>query len=82
MDEPEQVNKVVQLKEVEIKESDEKWNKYVLGDGTILEIKLVLLLVLKDEKVDELGVANYVVRSQNVVKARPVKGWKYELLKK
>ncbi len=78
MDEPDQGNQVVQLEEVKITKFDEKWNKYELADGTTLEIKLVLLMVLKDEKVDEFGVSNYVVRSQNVVKARPVAGWKYE----
>lgn len=53
---------------VEFTTVKEDWNRYKLEDGTIIEMKLIVLRVLKyPDDVDEFGIPHYIVRSHNVV---------------
>lgn len=57
----------VQATPVDINQSNEKWNEYLLEDGTVLKMKLVLKKVFKvDGEFDEEGNPVYVMQSTNV----------------
>ncbi len=57
----------VQATPVEINQSSERWNEYLLEDGTVLKMKLVLKKVYKvDGEYDEEGNPVYVMQSTNV----------------
>ena len=57
----------VQATPVEINQSSERWNEYLLEDGTVLKMKLVLKKVYKVEgEYDEEGNPVYVMQSTNV----------------
>lgn len=57
----------VQATPVDINQSGEKWNEYLLEDGTVLKMKLVLKKVFKvDGEFDEEGNPVYVMQSTNV----------------
>ncbi len=63
---PEGPEKEVQL--IDIQQANEHWNQYLLGDGTVLRIKLVATEVLRIEgEWDQEGNPIYVVRSSNVL---------------
>jgi cytoskeletal protein CcmA (bactofilin family) len=52
---------------VEVNQAGEKWNEYLLEDGTVLKMKLVLKKVLKvDGEFDPEGNPVYVMQSTNV----------------
>lgn len=36
--------------EIDIKESEEKWSKYTLKDGTVIKIKLVVTQIVRTEE--------------------------------
>jgi hypothetical protein len=46
----------------------EHWNEYLVDDGTVIKIKLVVTEVLRvDDKYDGNGDPVYLIHSQNVV---------------
>lgn len=52
---------------VDVNQSNEKWNEYLLEDGTVLKMKLILKKVLKiDGQYDPEGNPVYVMQSTNV----------------
>lgn len=57
----------VQASPVEISQSMEQWNEYLMSDGTVLKMKLVLKKVFKvDGEFDAEGNPVYVMQSTNV----------------
>ena len=57
----------VQATPIDVSQSTEKWNEYLLEDGSVLKMKLVLKKVLKvDGEVDPEGNPVYVMQSTNV----------------
>ena len=57
----------VQATPVDINQTHERWNEYLLEDGTVLKMKLVLKKVFKVEgEFDEEGNPVYVMQSTNV----------------
>ena len=57
----------VQAFPVEVNQSSEKWNEYLLEDGTVLKMKLVLKKAYKVEgEFDPEGNPVYVMQSTNV----------------
>ncbi len=57
---------------VDIQQSNEHWNQYLLGDGTVLRIKLVATEVWRIEgEWDQEGNPFYVVKSSNVLSVNP-----------
>ena len=60
------------VENLEFSTEKEEWNRYKLQDGTIIEIKIIPTMILKNlDVVDEFGVYDYIVKSQNIVKATP-----------
>lgn len=52
---------------VEVNQASERWNEYLLEDGTVVKMKLVLTKVLKIEnEYDREGNPRYVIQSTNV----------------
>lgn len=46
----------------------EHWNEYLVDDGTVIKLKLVVTEILKvDDEYDPMGDPLYVVNSTNVV---------------
>jgi hypothetical protein len=57
---------------IDIQQSNEHWNNYLLGDGTVLKIKLVATEVWRIENEwDQEGNPVYVIKSSNVVTVNP-----------
>jgi hypothetical protein len=57
---------------VNVTSGNEKWNEYLLADGNILKVKLVLTKVIKCvDFVDKDGVPVYQYQSSNVVTIIP-----------
>lgn len=57
---------------IDIQQSNEHWNQYLLGDGTVLRIKLVATEVWRIEgEWDQEGNPFYVVKSSNVLSVNP-----------
>ena len=55
---------------VDVSQSGERWNEYLLEDGTILKVKLVLTNVYRIEgQHDAEGNPVYILQSTNVVSA-------------
>ena len=53
---------------IDVNQSNEYWNQYLLDDGTAIKIKLVATKVLRiDNKYDPEGNPVYFVQSTNVV---------------
>lgn len=66
--------KEIEVIEIEVISCNEPWNEYQLADGTLLSIKTVVTSIAK--AVNELTQdkeALYLVKSQNIVKAKPAK---------
>ena len=56
---------------VEVSQSGERWNEYLLDDGTLIKMKPVATAVLRVEgKFDEDGNPVYLVKSTNVMSVR------------
>ncbi len=66
--------KDIEVEEVEVLTSKEKWNEYQLADGSVLQTKTVLIKVARalHERTPE-GDALYIAQSQNIVKVRTTK---------
>lgn len=59
--------KQVEAAPVEVNQASERWNEYILEDGTLLKMKLVLKKVLRvDNEYDAEGNPVYVMQSTNV----------------
>ncbi len=59
--------KEVEATPVEVNQSGEKWNEYLLEDGTVLKMKLILKKVLRVvDQYDAEGNPVYVMQSTNV----------------
>jgi hypothetical protein len=57
---------------IPVRESHEVWNEYILEDGTVLRMKLVVTEVYRIEGLyDNDGNPVYQVKSSNVVAIRP-----------
>ena len=53
---------------VEAAQSNEKWNEYLLDDGSVLKVKLVLKKIFRVKgEYDPEGNPLYVVESQNIL---------------
>ena len=60
----------VDAETVEATQSSERWNEYLLEDGTVLKLKTVLTNVYRVEgQYDAEGNPVYVVQSTNVISA-------------
>ena len=60
--------KDVEAELVEVSQSNEKWNEYLLDDGSVLKMKLVLKKVFRaDGQFDPDGNPIYVAESQNIL---------------
>jgi hypothetical protein len=60
----------VDAEAVEATQSSERWNEYLLDDGTILKLKVIVTNVYRVEgHYDAEGNPVYVVQSTNVVSA-------------
>ncbi|MFA5361679.1 MAG: hypothetical protein WC335_00300 [Candidatus Omnitrophota bacterium] len=58
----------VEATPVEVSQSGEQWNQYLLDDGTMIKMKLVATKVLRvDNKYDKEGNPVYFVQSTNVI---------------
>ncbi len=52
---------------VDVNQSSERWNEYLMEDGTLLKMKLVLKKVLRvDGEFDAEGNPVYIMQSTNV----------------
>lgn len=59
---------IVEGTEIGFRPSGEHWNEYLLDDGTVVRIKLVLTSVVRvDGMYDDNGEPVYLVNSQNVM---------------
>ena len=59
--------KEVEATPVDVNQSNEKWNEYLLDDGTAIKMKLILKKVLRvDNEFDGEGNPVYVMQSTNV----------------
>jgi hypothetical protein len=53
---------------IDIQQSNELWNQYLLGDGTVIKMKLIATEVWRVEgEWDSEGNPAYIVKSSNVV---------------
>ena len=60
--------KLVSATEVGFRNSGEHWNEYLLDDGSVISIKLVVTSAFRvDDLFDEEGTPVYVVKSTNVM---------------
>lgn len=67
---PEGPEKEAQL--IDVQQSNEHWNQYLLGDGTVIKMKLVATEVWRvDGEYDQDGNPMYVVKSSNVLTVNP-----------
>lgn len=60
------------LKEINVNASNEKWSHYTLDDKTVIKVKTVLILVF-DDGIDPQGNSKFSLQSVNVVGAIPPK---------
>jgi hypothetical protein len=52
---------------MDINQTNEYWNQYLLDDGTVIKMKLVATKVLRvDNKYDQEGNPLYIIQSTNV----------------
>ena len=52
---------------IEINQTNEHWNQYLLDDGTVIKMKLVATKVLRvDNKYDPEGNPLYIIQSTNI----------------
>lgn len=57
----------VEATAIEVNQSSERWNEYLLEDGTVLKMKLILKKVLRvDGEYDAEGNPIYIMQSTNV----------------
>lgn len=55
---------------IDVNQSSERWNEYMLEDGTILKLKAVLTNVYRiDGQYDAEGNPMYILQSTNVISA-------------
>ena len=56
---------------VDIVNANERWNEYLLEDGNLLRVKLIVIRVVKTEGdiVKQEGIPNYKVKTQLVMDA-------------
>jgi hypothetical protein len=60
---------------IEVTQSTEHWNQYLLDDGTVIKIKTVLTKVLRvDNKYDNEGNPLYITQTTNIVSADAPEG--------
>jgi hypothetical protein len=58
----------VEATPIEINQSGEQWNQYLLDDGTMIKMKLVATKVLRvDNRYDKEGNPVYFVQSTNII---------------
>ncbi|HNW39714.1 MAG TPA: hypothetical protein PL125_04120 [Candidatus Omnitrophota bacterium] len=52
---------------IDINQTSENWNQYLLDDGTVIKMKLVATKVLRvDSKFDPEGNPLYIIQSTNI----------------
>jgi hypothetical protein len=52
---------------IDVNQSNEYWNQYMLDDGTVIKMKLVATKVMRvDSKYDNEGNPLYVIQSTNI----------------
>ncbi|MHB8154951.1 MAG: hypothetical protein ACYDFR_02730 [Candidatus Omnitrophota bacterium] len=52
---------------IDINQTNECWNQYLLDDGTVIKMKLVATKVLRvDNKYDQEGNPLYIIQSTNI----------------
>lgn len=62
-------DKMVEGVEIAFNEKKERWNEYLLDDGTILKMKLIVTKVVKTEEFNKQNEPIYSVQSQNIIRA-------------
>ena len=61
-------NQMVEAEEVAINSSHENWNEYLLSDGSVVRVKLVVTEAVKVvDMYDQQGNPVYVVQSTNIM---------------
>ncbi len=59
---------LMEVTEIGHRSSGEHWNEYLLDDGTVARVKLIVTNIYRlDDTVNEIGEPVYVVQSSNVV---------------
>ncbi len=59
---------------VEIVSSNEHWNDYLLEDGNVIRVKVVVSSIKKHKTfIDEEGIPRYVLKSQLIIDVRQKK---------
>jgi len=57
----------VQALPIDINQTSENWNQYLLDDGTLIKMKLVATKVMRiDDKYDAEGNPLYIIQSTNI----------------
>lgn len=57
----------VEASPIDINQTNEYWNQYLLDDGTVIKMKLVATKVLRvDSKYDPEGNPLYIIQSTNI----------------
>jgi len=65
-------NKLVDAEHVEPTQTTERWNEYLMDDGTLLKVKLILKKTYRLlDQFDPQGNPVYLVESQNVLTVNP-----------
>ncbi len=53
---------------IEVQQAQEQWNQYLLGDGTIVKLKVVVTEIWRlDGEYDNDGNPRYVIKSGNIL---------------
>ncbi len=61
----------VDVEQIEISESNEQWNEYLLEDGSVIKIKLVASKIIRVvDQYDQTGNPVYFVNSTNVISVK------------
>ena len=69
--------KEVEATPIEVNQCSERWNEYLLEDGSVVKIKLVLKKVLRvDNEYDREGNPIYVLQSTNIPSVKAAKNLK------
>jgi len=57
---------------IDVNSSQEQWNQYLLSDGTLLKLKVVVTEVVRvDGEYDQEGNPVYYVKSTNILAVNP-----------
>ncbi len=66
-----ELEKSITKRDLDYNTKRESWNRYVLEDGTVLQIKLAMVEISKTDKFDNKGEPIYIVRTNPLIKGVP-----------